>query len=261
MNEIPILEIKNLKTYFYQKEETIKAVDDISMKAFSGKITAIVGESGSGKSVTTLSILRLIQGNGKIIGGEILLKGEDMLKMTEKQLCSIRGKDISMIFQDPSGALNPVIKIKKQLIEAIKLHNKQISKKECIEKCIKMIKAVGLREPEKIMESYPFELSGGMCQRAMVAMALLSTPKVLIADEPTTSLDLTIQAVILDEIYKLKGKNMAIILITHDLSVVAQMADDVYIMHNGHIVESGTVFDVFDVPKHEYTKSLLRSIS
>lgn len=262
MNDKPILSVKNLKTYFYIKTGVTKAVDGISIDAYKGKITAIVGGSGSGKSVASMSILNLIEPPGKIVEGEILLNGRNLVTLSDKEMMKIRGKEIAMIFQDPYSSLNPIIKIKKQLLEAIKIHNKTESKEVSIKRCKEMLKKVGLRDVDKIMENYPFELSGGMCQRVMVAMALLSKPELLIADEPTTALDLTIQAAVLKELVRLKKEeDMAIILITHDLGVVAQTADYVYIMNKGKIVEYGDVFEIFENPKQEYTKNLLKSIT
>ncbi|MBS4960465.1 MAG: ABC transporter ATP-binding protein [Clostridiales bacterium] len=261
MDDLPVLAIKNLKTYFNQKRGVVRAVDDISLEAYKGEITAIVGESGSGKSVTSMSILNLIEEPGKIQDGKIFLNGRDIMLLREKELMKIRGKEVSMIFQDPSSAMNPIIKVKKQLIESMRIHDKKTKKRILLDRCDQMLRKVGLRDTHKIMESYPFELSGGMCQRVMIAMALLSKPDLLIADEPTTALDLTIQASILDELVRLKNEEkMAIILITHDLGVVAQTADKVYVMHHGKIMEHGTVFEVFENPQHSYTKALLAAV-
>lgn len=260
MNGPELLLVKDLKTYFFteKKSPPVKAVDGISLNVKKGCITTIVGESGSGKSITSLSILGLVSNPGKIVSGEIIFNGKAIHKLNDAQMRKIRGKEISMIFQDPASALNPIVKIKKQLLEAIFIH-KKMEKKEALEKCRDMIESVGLDNPDKILESYPFELSGGMCQRVMIAMALLCEPKLLIADEPTSSLDLTIQASVLDLLMKLKNDGMSILLITHDLGVVAQMSDHVYVMKYGKIVESGNVYEVFENPKHEYTKALLTS--
>ncbi len=260
MNDELILSIKGLKTYFFRKSGVVKAVDNIDLDIQRAKITAVVGESGSGKSVTAMSVLRLIDEPGKIVSGDIILNGKNIANLSEREMMSIRGKEISMIFQDPSSAMNPVVKVKKQLWEAIKLHDKSVKKQSVFRDCVNVLKKVGLKNAEKIMESYPFELSGGMCQRVMVAMALLTKPALLIADEPTTAIDLTIQAAILDELVQLKDEGMSIMLITHDLGVVAQTADYVYVMHNGKVVEHGTVFDIFEKPVHPYTKSLLKAI-
>ena len=260
MNENVILSVKNLKTFFFTDKNAppIKAVDGIDLEIKKGKITTIVGESGSGKSVTSLSILGLVSKPGKVVSGEIILNGKAVHEYNDKQMQKVRGKDISMIFQDPASALNPIVKIKKQLLEAIFIHMK-MTKKEALEKCRKMIESVGLDNPDKILDSYPFELSGGMCQRVMVAMALLCEPLLLIADEPTSSLDLTVQASVLNLLMKLKNEGMSILLITHDLGVVAQMSDYVYVIKRGKIVEKGDVYEVFENPQHEYTKALLTS--
>jgi peptide/nickel transport system ATP-binding protein len=260
MAEQPVLSVKNLKTYFYLEERVVKAVDGVSLDVYKGRITAIVGGSGSGKSVVSLSVFNLVDKPGRIIDGEIWLNGMNLRNLREKQLLKVRGKEISMIFQEPASSMNPVLKVKKHLLEVIRTHNKGISKKEGLSRCRDVLTRVGLKNTDQILESYPFELSGGMCQRVMVAMGLLAHSHVLIADEPTSSLDLTTQAAILEELVRLKNEGMAIVLITHDLGVVAQMADDVYVLKDGKIVDSGTVYDVFESPKHEYTKSLLASI-
>ena len=231
MNSPELLSVKDLKTYFFteKKSPPVKAVDGISLEVKAGSITTIVGESGSGKSITSLSILGLVSNPGRIVSGEIILNG------------------------------NPIVKIKKQLLEAIFIHDKKKKKNEALDECRVMIESVGLDNPDRILESYPFELSGGMCQRVMIAMALLCKPQLLIADEPTSSLDLTIQASVLDLLMKLKNEGMSILLITHDLGVVAQMSDYVYVMKHGKIVENGDVYKVFEDPQHEYTKALLTS--
>ncbi|TWH51662.1 ABC transporter ATP-binding protein [Sporomusa sp. KB1] len=261
MAEQPVLSIKNLKTYFYLEGQVIKAVDGVSLDVYKGRITAIVGGSGSGKSVMSLSILNLIDDPGKIIDGEIWLNGVNLRDLQEKQLMKIRGKEISMIFQEPTSSMNPVFKVKSHFFEVIRTHSKQaISNKDAVSLFKDVLARVGLKNADQILESYSFELSGGMCQRVMVAMGLLAQSQVLIADEPTSSLDLTTQAAILEELLHLKNRGMAIVLITHDLGVVAQMADDVYVLKDGKIVDSGTVYDVFESPKHEYTKALLAAI-
>lgn len=261
MNSPELLSVKDLKTYFFteKKSPPVKAVDGISLEVKAGSITTIVGESGSGKSITSLSILGLVSNPGRIVSGEIILNGKALHKLNDRQMRKIRGKEISMIFQDPASALNPIVKIKKQLLEAIFIHDKKKKKNEALEECRVMIESVGLDNPDRILESYPFELSGGMCQRVMIAMALLCKPQLLIADEPTSSLDLTIQASVLDLLMKLKNEGMSILLITHDLGVVAQMSDYVYVMKHGKIVENGDVYKVFEDPQHEYTKALLTS--
>ncbi|ATW27626.1 ABC transporter ATP-binding protein [Candidatus Formimonas warabiya] len=260
MAEQPVLSIRNLKTYFYLEEQIVKAVDGVSLDVYKGRITALVGGSGSGKSVMSLSIFNLVDQPGKIIGGEIWLNGVNLRTLSEKQLLKIRGKEIAMIFQDPTSSLNPVLKVKKHLAEVIRTHQKGIGKKEALRMFRDVLSRVGLKNTDQILESYPFELSGGMCQRVMVAMGLLAQAHVLIADEPTSSLDLTTQAAILEELTRLKKEGMAIVLITHDLGVVAQMADDVYVIKDGKIVDSGTVYQVFEAPKHDYTRSLLEAI-
>lgn len=261
MDDKLILTVEGLKTYFSLKRGIVKAVDGIDIHAYKGKITAIVGESGSGKTVTGMSILKLIDEPGKIVGGRIILNGREISSLTEKEMQKVRGNDIAMIFQDPASALNPAFKIRKQMWETIRIHNKAVRKCQAMESCERVLKKVGLMDVKKVMDSYPYELSGGMCQRVMIAMALLEKPVLLIADEPTTALDLTIQAVCLEELIRLKTEeHMAVILITHDLGVVAQIADDVYVMRKGKIVECGSVFQIFEAPKHAYTKELLNAI-
>lgn len=255
-----LLEVKNLKTQFKLKKGIVNAVDDISFSIDKGEILAIVGESGSGKSVTSLSIMGLVQKPGEVVGGEILFKGEDLRKKTHKEMQSIRGNEISMIFQEPMTSLNPVYKIKNQLIESIMTHM-DLSKKEALNRAIKMLDLVGIPSPEKRINNYPHQMSGGMRQRVMIAMALSCHPELLIADEPTTALDVTIQAQILDLLYSLREKlNMAVLLITHDLGVVAEAADRVIVMYCGKIVEEAKVEDIFKNPKHPYTIGLLESI-
>lgn len=255
-----VLSVQHLKTYFYvDKKTTVKAVDDISFNVYRGKVTALVGQSGSGKSVASRAIFNLIDPPGKTIGGEVILNGRDILKLTKYQQKKVYGKEISLIFQEPMSALNPVIKVKNQMMEAIRLHRK-IPKKAALEECREALRRVNLKNADQILNQYPFELSGGMCQRVMIAMSMVANPDVLIADEPTTALDLTIQAVVLEELKTLRDRGMAIMLITHDLGVVAQMADYVYVMHEGKIVESGDVFRIFDHPAHDYTKTLLRAV-
>ncbi|MEQ1875951.1 MAG: ABC transporter ATP-binding protein [Bdellovibrionia bacterium] len=257
-----ILEVKNLKTGFKTDDGQFLAVDDISFKLEKGKTLGIVGESGCGKSVTSLSIMRLIpEPPGKIYGGEILFNGQDLLKLTEKQMRSIRGNQIAMIFQEPMTSLNPVFTIGNQIGEAIALHQKNLNNQQVRERTIEMLKKVGIPEPEKRVDNYPHQLSGGMRQRVMIAMALSCSPQLLIADEPTTALDVTIQAQILDLVRKLqKELGSSMILITHDLGVVAETCDDVAVMYAGRIIEYGTVEDIFHRPKHHYTKGLLNSV-
>lgn len=257
-----LLEVKNLKTGFKTDEGSFLAVDNISFKVEKGKTLGIVGESGCGKSVTSLSIMRLIPNPpGQIVGGEILFNGRDLLKLSEDEMRKIRGNDIAMIFQEPMTSLNPVFTIGNQIGEAIALHQKGLSKAQVRAKTIEMLKLVNMPEAEKRVDEYPHQLSGGMRQRVMIAMALSCNPSLLIADEPTTALDVTIQAQILDLVRRLQRELQAsMILITHDLGVVAETCDEVAVMYAGRIVEYGTVEDIFYRPKHRYTKGLLNSI-
>jgi oligopeptide transport system ATP-binding protein len=226
-----------------------------------GKILGIVGESGSGKSVSSYSIMRILDKNGTIDKGQILFEGEDLTKASEKRMQEIRGNRIAMIFQDPMTGLNPVYTIGNQLMEAVRTHHKDMDKKDIYKKCVDMLTLVGFNEPVKRMKQYPFEFSGGMLQRAMIAMALVCDPDLLIADEPTTALDVTIQAQILDLLKSIQEKlGMAIIIITHDLGVVAQICDEVDVMYAGRVVERGTADEIFYNPQHEYTKGLLESV-
>jgi len=256
-----ILEVKNLKTSFFTEDGEVKAVEDVSFDVYKGKTIAIVGESGCGKSVTSLSIMRLIPNPpGRVVGGEILYKGKSLLGLTDEKMRKIRGNEISMIFQEPMTSLNPVFTIGNQLVEAILLHNKMTSG-EAINRAVEMLSLVGIPAPEKRIKEYPHQLSGGMRQRVMIAMALSCNPQILIADEPTTALDVTIQAQILDLLRGLQAKmGMGIILITHDLGVVAEMADEVVVMYAGQVAEQGTVHEIFKNPKHPYTRGLLNSL-
>ena len=255
-----ILQVKNLKTYFHTEAGLVKAVNDVSFDVEKGKTLGIVGESGCGKSMTSLSIMRLIEKPGQIEGGEILLEGKDIVKMSEDEMRKIRGKKIAMIFQEPMTSLNPVFTIGQQLIEALLLHE-NMTKKEAKERAIEMLTLVGVNEPEKRVKQYPHELSGGMRQRVMIAMALACEPDILIADEPTTALDVTIQAQILELMQSLQKKlGMAIIMVTHDLGVIASMCDEIIVMYGGRVCERGTADAIFYSPAHEYTKGLLRSI-
>ena len=260
-NSQKILEVKNLRTSFFTEEGEVKAVDDVSFSVYRGKTLGIVGESGCGKSVTSLSIMRLIPNPpGKIVGGEILYKGKNLVQLEMAEMRSIRGNEISMIFQEPMTSLNPVFTVGNQIIETILLHQKG-SNKEARDKAIEMLKLVGIPAPEKRIDEYPHQLSGGMRQRVMIAMALSCNPSVLIADEPTTALDVTIQAQILDLLRELQEKvGMGLILITHDLGVIAEVADEVVVMYAGRVVEQGTVEDLFSRPRMPYTRGLLNSI-
>ena len=255
-----MLEVKDLRTSFFTPAGEVKAVNGVSFNLDHGKVLGIVGESGSGKSVTAYSIMQILEKTGKIVGGSIKFNGQELVGIGEKGMKSIRGNKISIIFQDPMTSLNPTYTIGRQLMEAIMLHTNR-NKKEAKERAIEMLRLVNVNEPEKRMKQYPFEFSGGMRQRIMIAMALACEPDILIADEPTTALDVTIQAQILELMQKLqKELGMAIIMITHDLGVVAQMCDEVIVMYAGSICEQGTADEIFYNPKHEYTKGLMRSI-
>ena len=261
METTPVLEVKNLKTAFRTEQGQVIAVDDVSFSVMPGQTIGIVGESGCGKSVTSLSIMGLIPNPpGKIVGGEIRFKGKDLVTLPASEMRRIRGNEISMIFQEPMTSLNPVFTIGNQIMETIILHQK-LGKKEAREKAIEMLRLVGIPAPERRIDDYPHQLSGGMRQRVMIAMALSCNPKVLIADEPTTALDVTIQAQILELIKGLREKlQMAVVLITHDLGVVAETCDYVVVMYAGKVVEQGTAEDIFYRPVHPYTRGLLNSI-
>lgn len=255
-----LLEVENLQTEFKVKRGTVKAVNNVSFGVEKGEILAIVGESGSGKSVTSLSVMGLIREPGKVTGGRIMFHGENLVGKSKKEMNKIRGDKISMIFQEPMTSLNPVYKIGDQIMESILTHM-DLSKKEAKDLAVKMLDLVGIPSPEQRMEDYPHQMSGGMRQRVMIAMALSCNPEVLIADEPTTALDVTIQAQILELIDKLRNKiGMAVLLITHDLGVVAETADRVVVMYCGRIVEQADVKDIFTKPLHPYTIGLLESI-
>ena len=256
----PLLEVKNLKTYFYTEDGTVRAVDGVNFDVYPGEVVGLVGESGCGKSVTSLSIMRLISKPGKVEDGEILLDGADLLKLSEKEMTKVRGNRISMIFQQPQTALNPVFKVGDQIAEVLSIHQ-NFGKEAGYKRAIEMLQLVGIPDAERRVEAYPHELSGGMAQRVMIAMALACLPELLIADEPTTALDVTIQAQILDLIRELR-KNMgtSVILITHDLGVVAEMCERVAVMYAGEIVEQAEVQTLFDQPLHPYTRGLIGSI-
>jgi peptide/nickel transport system ATP-binding protein/oligopeptide transport system ATP-binding protein len=257
-----LVEIKNLKTYFYTEDGVVPAVDGVDFYIKPGETLGVVGESGCGKSVTSLSILRLIPDPpGKILeGSEILFEGKELLKLSEKEMRKIRGNDISMIFQEPMTSLNPVFRIGYQLEEVLKLHQK-MNNAEARKKSIELLKLVDIPRPEKVVDDFPHSLSGGMRQRAMIAMALACNPKLLIADEPTTALDVTVQAQILDLMKELKNKiNSSVMLITHNLGVVAETCDRIIVMYAGVVVEEGSVFSIFEEPKHPYTAGLIKSI-
>ncbi len=255
-----ILSVQNLHTSFHTDKGEVKAVNGVTFNLEKGKILGIVGESGSGKSVTAYSIMRILEKNGRITEGKILYKGQDIAEFSEKQMREFRGKCCSIIFQDPMTSLNPVFTVGNQLREAIELHTDRKGK-EAEARAIEMLTLVGVNEPEKRVKQYPYELSGGMRQRVMIAMALACEPDILIADEPTTALDVTIQAQILELMQSLQKKlGMAIIMVTHDLGVIADMSDEIIVMYGGRVCERGTAEDIFYRPHHEYTKGLLRSI-
>ncbi len=255
-----ILDVRNLHTTFTTEKGDVRAVNGVTFQLEPGKTLGIVGESGSGKSVTSYTIMQILASNGKITDGEVLYKGEDITKWNEKQMSNFRGKCCSIIFQDPMTSLNPVFSIGYQLSEAIKLHT-EIKGDAVKKRAAELLTLVGITEPEKRLSQYPHELSGGMRQRVMIAMALACEPDILIADEPTTALDVTIQAQILELMQELQEKlGMAIIMVTHDLGVIASMCDEIIVMYGGRVCERGTADDIFYAPAHEYTKGLLRSI-
>ena len=257
-----VLEIKDLKTYFYTEDGVVRGCDGVSYAVERGETLAIVGESGSGKSVSSMSVMRLIPDPpGKIVSGEILFNGRDLSKISIKEMQKIRGNEIAMIFQEPMTSLNPVIPVGKQIAESLVLHERGIGREEARSRAIELLASVGIPSPEARVDDYPHAMSGGMRQRVMIAMALACSPTLLIADEPTSALDVTIQAQILRLIDELKKKHdMSVIMITHDLGVVAETADSVAVMYAGKIVEYGTVFEIFENAKHPYLEGLQRSI-
>ncbi|TSB44656.1 ABC transporter ATP-binding protein [Alkalicoccobacillus porphyridii] len=260
MGQDSIIKIRDLRTSFFTQNMEVRAVDGVTFDVPKGKTLGVVGESGSGKSITAMSILKLIQNPGKIVGGEIEFKGEDLTKKSEGAMRKIRGNEISMIFQEPMTSLNPVYTVGQQIGESFRIHEK-LSKKEALAKSIDMLKLVGIPSPEKRVHQYPFELSGGMRQRVMIAMALACNPELLIADEPTTALDVTIQAQILELMKDLQDRlGMSIIMITHDLGVVAETCDYVAVMYCGKVVEYASVNELFSNPRHPYTVGLLESL-
>ncbi len=255
-----LLRVEGLKTYFYTEDGIVKSVDGIDFSLKRGEVLGIAGESGCGKSVTSLSIMRLISKPGKIVEGKIWFDGQDLAQLSEEQMTKIRGNRIAMIFQQPTSCLNPVFKIGDQIVEVLKIH-KKMSDRSARDRTIELLTMVGIPSAKKRFDNYPHEMSGGMCQRVMIAMGLANEPELLIADEPTTALDVTIQAQILELMKELKRSiNTAIILITHDLGVMAEMAERMVIMYAGKIVEQADVNDLFDAPKHPYTQGLLASI-
>jgi len=259
-SSMALLEVTDLHTSFFTDAGEVKAVDGVSFFLDRGKVLGIVGESGSGKSVTAYSIMQILAPTGKIVSGSVKFDGKELVGLPEKEMRHVRGNRISIIFQDPMTSLNPTYTIGHQLMEAILLHTSR-TRRQARERAVEMLKLVNVNEPEKRMKQYPYELSGGMRQRVMIAMALACEPDILIADEPTTALDVTIQAQILELMRDLQQKlGMAIIMITHDLGVVAQMCDEVVVMYAGAICEQGTADEIFYNPHHEYTKGLMRSI-
>lgn len=255
-----VLEVRNLKTSFFTLDGVVKAVDDVSFSVTKGETLGLVGESGCGKSVTAMSIARLVSPPGRVVGGQILLNGRDILLLPESEMRQIRGSQISMAFQEPMTALNPVMEVGFQIAEAVAAHEK-ISRKEAWHRAVEAMRAVSIPDPERRAKDYPHQLSGGMRQRIMIAMALVCRPALLIADEPTTALDVTIQAQILELLGNLRRQyNLSLILISHDLGLIAEVADTVAIMYAGKIVETGPVMDVFHNAGHPYTQGLLRSI-
>ncbi len=257
----PLLQVNNLKTYFYGDHSVVKAVNDVSFDVRHGETLAIVGESGSGKSVTAMSILRLIPSPpGEIVGGEIILEGENLLAMDEDRVRDIRGNKIAMIFQEPMTSLNPVLTIGRQIAEPIEIHQ-NVDRKSIIERCVELLRKVQIPDPTSRLDAYPHQFSGGMRQRAMIAMSLACEPKLIIADEPTTALDVTVQAQILELLQGLiKSGHSSMILITHDLGVVARYADRINVMYAGRIVEQGTARDIYNTPKHPYSIGLMQSV-
>jgi peptide/nickel transport system ATP-binding protein len=255
-----LLEVKNLHTYFHTREGLVCAVDGVSLYLDRGELLGVVGESGCGKSITALSIMRLVAPPGKIVAGEILFDGMDLLKFSNAEMRAVRGNDIAMIFQDPMTSLNPVFTVGEQIAEALRLH-RRLSRKDARQAAVEAMREVAIPDPDLRVNDYPHQLSGGMRQRVMIAMALACDPKVLIADEPTTALDVTIQAQILELLDNLrKTRELAVLLITHDLGVVAEVADRVAVMYTGKIVEESPVDELFARPKHPYTEGLLRSV-
>jgi oligopeptide/dipeptide ABC transporter ATP-binding protein len=256
----PLLEVNNLKTYFYTEDGVVKAVDGVDFNVFPGEVLGLVGESGCGKSVTSLSIMRLIGIPGKVVEGEIFFEGRDLLKLSEAEMVDMRGNRISMIFQQPQSSLNPVFKVGDQVAEVLQIHQ-NMSKEESWERAVDLLRLVGIADPEKKAHAFPHEMSGGQAQRVMIAMALALNPQLLLADEPTTALDVTIQAQILDLMRDLRNRmGTSVILITHDLGVISEMADRVAVMYAGRIVEQSNIRSLFDRPLHPYTQGLIASI-
>ena len=255
-----VLKVKRLHVEFQTSHGMVHAVKDVSLEVKRGRIHALVGESGSGKSVTSLTIMNLLAGNGKVISGDVTLNEKSLLKLSGKEKRQLYGDRIGMIFQDPTAALDPLFTVEQLLLEGLRKYHR-MSKKQAREIALESLRMMNLRDPEELMKKKPYELSGGMCQRVMIAIAMSMKPDYLIADEPTTALDVTVQKQILEEIYQLSRKeNLGVLFITHDLGVVAEIADDVSIMKDGEIVENGTVEDIFYHPQHSYTKKLLDAV-
>lgn len=255
-----LLEVKDLKTYFFTEDGVVKAVDGVDFEVGRGEVLGLVGESGCGKSVTSFSIMRLVDPPGRIVGGEILFEGRNLVEMDEKNLTSVRGNQISMIFQQPQSSLNPVFTVGDQIVEVLRIHS-NMSREESWQRAVELMRLVGIPDAEKKARAYPHEMSGGQAQRIMIAMALALNPVLLIADEPTTALDVTIQAQILDLMRDLRNRlNTSVILITHDLGVIAEMADRVAVMYAGQIIEEAPVLALFDAPAHPYTQGLIASV-
>ena len=260
INSTPMLEIKNLKTYYYTEDGVVKAVDGVDLVVFPGEMLGLVGESGCGKSVTSLSIMRLVDLPGKTIAGEIFFEGRNLLELKERDMAKVRGNQISMIFQQPLTSLNPVFTVGEQIAEVLKIHSK-LNKHQLRNRTVELLQLVGIPDPASKADAYPHEMSGGQAQRVMIAMALALHPRLLIADEPTTALDVTIQAQILDLMRDLRTHTgTSVILITHDLSVIAEMADRVAVMYAGRIVEQADVNTLFFHPLHPYTQGLIESV-
>lgn len=256
-----LLEVKNLDVRFFTEDGVLPALDNLSFSVSRGETLGLVGESGCGKSLTALSIMRLIRSPGKITDGAIMFQGKDLIKLSDKEIRRVRGKDIAMIFQEPMTSLNPVVSVGNQIVEAIRAHDNKINKKEAREKAIEMLRLVNIPLPQKRIDEYPHQLSGGMRQRVMIAMALSCSPELLICDEPTTALDVTIQAQILKLINELKEKfNSSVIMITHDMGVISKMADNVIVMYAGEVVEYTNKGELFENPLHPYTLGLINSI-
>lgn len=260
VTEKPLLEVRNLKTYFFTEDGVVKAVDGVDFHVRAGEVLGLVGESGCGKSVTSLSIMRLVGAPGKIVGGEILFGGKNLLQLSEEEMTKVRGNRISMIFQQPQSSLNPVFTVGDQVAEVLQIHQ-NLDKDASWQRAVELLSMVGIPDAANKAKAYPHEMSGGQAQRVMIAMALAMTPELLIADEPTTALDVTIQAQILDLMREMRERlSTAVILITHDLGIIAEMADRVAVMYAGRIVEQADVVELFEYPLHPYTQGLIGSI-